>query len=118
VTDERYRVVHLDEIGAVDGWLPIRRHLDIAAFGVNAWRPGEDGRKVIGEHEESSGHEELYLVLEGHATFTVSGEEIDAPPGTLVYVRDPTERRGAVAREPETTILASRHDPLRGDDAR
>src|SRR5262249_28612606 len=53
-----------------------------------------------------SGHEELYLVLTGRATFTVAGEEIDAPPGTLVFVRDPAEKRGAVALDAGTTVLA------------
>ena len=45
------------------------------------------------------------MVVEGHATFTVAGEEIDAPQGTLVFVSDPATRRGAVAREPGTTVL-------------
>src|SRR5205814_8947924 len=64
------------------------------------------GAAVISEHDETpSGHEELYLVLEGHATFTVAGEEIDAPAGTLVFVRDPAAKRGAVAREAGTTVL-------------
>ena len=106
MSDRPYRVTRLDDIEPVGGWLPVRRKLDIAAFGVNAWRSQEDGRKIIGEHEEDSGHEELYLVLEGHATFTVGGEEVDAPAGTLVFVRDPTLTRGAVAVDPATTILA------------
>jgi tetratricopeptide (TPR) repeat protein len=52
-----------------------------------------------------TGHEELYLVTAGHATFTVGGEEIDGPEATIVLVRDPSLSRGAVAREPGTTIL-------------
>jgi tetratricopeptide (TPR) repeat protein len=101
-----YRVVHLDEIEPVNGWLPVRRRLGVEAFGINAWRPQADGKTIIGEHEEDSGHEELYVVTQGHATFTVAGQEIDAPTGTIVFVRDPTLKRAAVAREPETTILA------------
>jgi hypothetical protein len=67
VTERPYRVVHLDEIEGHNGWLPVRRRLGIEAFGVNAWRPQADGTTVIGEHDEAaSGHEELYLVLEGH----------------------------------------------------
>ena len=104
--EARHRVVSVDDVEAIDGWIPLRRHLGIAAFGVNAWRPQQDGKTIIGEHDEATaGHEELYLVTEGHATFTVAGEEIDAPAGTLVFVRDPTLRRAAVAREPRTTIL-------------
>ena len=35
------------------------------------------------------GHQELFAVMTGHAVFTVDGEEIDAPAGTIVFVRDP-----------------------------
>jgi tetratricopeptide (TPR) repeat protein len=62
---------------------------------------------VIPEHDERpTGHEELYLVTAGHAIFTVEGEELDAPAGTIVFVRDPAATRRAVAREPGTTILS------------
>jgi tetratricopeptide (TPR) repeat protein len=61
---------------------------------------------VISDHVELlANHEELYVVVSGHATFTVGGDEIDAPEGTLVFVSDPAARRGAVAREAGTTVL-------------
>jgi tetratricopeptide (TPR) repeat protein len=60
---------------------------------------------VIAEHNENSGHEELYVVVAGHATFTVNGKEIDAPAGTLVFVGDPVAKRAAVAAEAGTTVL-------------
>ena len=102
-----YRVTRLDDVEPINGWIPLRRHLDVAALGVNAWRPQEDGKTIIGEHdEETTGHEELYVVIEGHATFAVDGDEIDAPAGTLVFIRDPALKRAALAREPRTTILA------------
>jgi tetratricopeptide (TPR) repeat protein len=108
VIDASHRIARLDEMEAVNGWLPLRRRLGIAAFGVNAWRPQDDGRTIIGEHDEAtSGHEELYVVIAGHATFTVAGEEIDAPAGTLVFVGDPTLKRAAVARDPNTTVLTA-----------
>jgi tetratricopeptide (TPR) repeat protein len=102
----KFAVASLDQIQARGSWIPIRRHFGVGAFGINAWRAGEAGEEVIGEHEERSGHEELYLVLSGHATFTVDGEAVDAPPGTIVFVHDPTGRRKAVASEPGTTILS------------
>ncbi len=75
------------------------------AFGVNAWTGGE-GDELIGAHDESSsGHEELYLVVEGSATFTVADETFAAPPGTVVFVRDPALRRSAVAAAAGTTIF-------------
>lgn len=90
-----------------NGWSPIRRELGVQAFGVNAWTTAEAGGRLIPEHDEApSGHEELYLVTAGRAVFTVAGEEIDAPAGTIVFVRDPSARRGAVAAESGTTVMA------------
>jgi hypothetical protein len=91
-------------------WASIRRHFGIESFGVNAWTSKEAGQTVIGEHDEVSGsaagHEELYVVMSGKATFTVDDETVDAPAGTLVLVRDPAAKRKAVADEEGTTILA------------
>ncbi len=101
-----YTVTRIDEIPKRgDTWIPVRHTLGIGAFGVNAYTAGE-GEQVISEHQELMGkHEELYVVTEGHATFTVDGQEIDAPAGTLVFVDDPASRRGAVAKEAGTTVL-------------
>ncbi len=104
-TERAYAIARLDEIEQVGNWTPVRRHFGIAAFGVNAWT-GDDGDEVIGAHEERrSGHEELYVVVSGRAEFTIGGETADAPAGTIVFVRDPATRRGAVAREAGTTVL-------------
>jgi len=101
-----YRATHLDQIEKRDTWIPIREHFGIGAFGTNAYRAKEAGEAVIGEHSElMAKHEELYAVVSGHATFTVDGDEIDAPAGTLVFVSDPAARRGAVAKEAGTTVL-------------
>jgi quercetin dioxygenase-like cupin family protein len=110
VTD-RWSVASLDELEWDRGTALIRRQLGIRAFGVNAMRGAAAGDRVIGEHEEVvEGHEELYLVLRGHATFTVEGEEIDAPPGTLVFVQ-PEAVRSAVAAEPDTVVLGIGGEP-------
>jgi tetratricopeptide (TPR) repeat protein len=85
-------------------WRPVRRYFDIKAFGVNAYTAEEAGQRVVEEHREEGGHEELYVVLGGRATFMVEGEEHDAPAGTLVHC-PPGTLRGAVAAEPETTVL-------------
>jgi tetratricopeptide (TPR) repeat protein len=111
---ERFATARLSEIGTVPSnedfsVVPLRLHFGIEGFGVNAYTVEEAGAQVIEEHDElGSGagrHEELYLVVEGHATFTVDGEEVDAPAGTLVYVRDPAARRTATARSAGTTVL-------------
>jgi tetratricopeptide (TPR) repeat protein len=79
----------------------------VSAFGVNAWTAHEAEAPVIPVHdEEPTGHEELYLVTAGLATFTVGGESVDAPAGTIVFVRDPTAAPGAVAREAGTVVLS------------
>ena len=107
---DRYAVVTFDELalGQMGArWHPVRRTLGIQAFGMNAWSATEDGEQVIGEHDEADGeeHEEVYVVVSGHATFTLEGETFDAPAGTIVHVPDPAVKRGAVG-ERGTTILA------------
>jgi len=108
VSEAPWTVTRLDEIersGTRNEWIPIRNHFDIQAFGVNAWT-GDDGDSVIGEHDESTlGHEELYVVVAGSARFTVGGEEVDAPAGTIVFVREPATKRAAQATQAGTTIL-------------
>src|SRR3712207_7817099 len=84
------------------GDIPVREQLGIRAFGINAYTAGDDGT-LINEHDEAgSGQEELYIVLDGNATFEVDGEAFDAPPGTLVYV-PPGSRRKATG---DGTVLA------------
>jgi tetratricopeptide (TPR) repeat protein len=108
-----WQSVRLDEIepiSVVKGtllWRPVRRTLDIGAFGINAYVAPNAGDNVVEEHEESTlGHEEVYLVLKGRATFTLGGEPLDAPAGTLVFIRDPAVVRHARAEEPDTQVLA------------
>jgi tetratricopeptide (TPR) repeat protein len=88
----------------------LRRPLGVSAFGVNAYWAESPGDELIEEHDELGGgagrHEELYVVLSGAARFTVAGDAFDAPPGTVVFVRDPAARRAAVATEANTTALA------------
>ena len=85
---------------------PIRKAMGVSAFGINAYTADEG--TVIEPHDElgsgSGGHEELYFVATGHAKFEVDGEEIDAPPGTIVFVQ-PEQHRSATAHAPDTTVL-------------
>ena len=105
------RIARIDElelypIEGQDGltWRPVRRHFDIQAFGVNAYTAEQAGQRVVEEHREEGGHEELYVVVSGRALFMVDGEEHDAPAGTLVHC-PPGTPRGAVAAEAGTTVL-------------
>jgi hypothetical protein len=106
------RIQDLEPIAVVGGelqWRPLRRTLGIESFGINAYTANA-GELVVEEHDETGAgaghHEELYVVVTGHATFTVDDEEIDAPVGTCVFLDDPKERRAARATEDGTTVLA------------
>jgi tetratricopeptide (TPR) repeat protein len=110
---EGWASVRLDEIepiAVVDGtllWRPVRRTLDIGAFGINAYVAPEAGDDVVEEHTETSlGHEEAYVVLSGRATFTLGDDTLDAPAGTIVFIRDVAVTRHARAEEPGTSVLA------------
>jgi tetratricopeptide (TPR) repeat protein len=106
------KLLRLDELEGIPVfgtlvWKPVRKTLGITAFGINAYTAANAGDEVVERHTEKTlGHEEVYAVVAGHATFTVDGEEVDAPAGTLVYLDDPAQERAAVAREPGTTVLA------------
>jgi hypothetical protein len=110
---------HLDDVptltfesDAEPDWKPLRHHLGIGAFGVNVWLAAAPGDQAIERHDEApaegstNGHEELYVVMRGEARFTVDGEEIAAPAGTLVFIADPALVREAVATAPDTVVLA------------
>ena len=106
-----YEVAHIDELESIPvangevNWRPVRRRFGIEAFGVNVFTAEAEGDLVVEDHSERDGPEELYVVLRGRAAFTLSdGEEVDAPAGTLVFVR-PGTRRVARAAEPDTAVL-------------
>jgi tetratricopeptide (TPR) repeat protein len=90
-------------------WAPIRAHFGIGSFGVNGAVVGA-GDELIQEHDElqanAAGHEELYVILDGHATFVVDGVEVDAPAGTFVFVPEPASKRSARATAPSTSVIA------------
>jgi hypothetical protein len=105
-----YAVAHLDEIDEMDDgrcpWRPVRHHLGITAFGVNAWTGQNAGDRIINEHDEDEedGNEELYLVQRGKAVFELDGDRVDARRHLRLR---PTRREAdGVAEEPETTIIA------------
>ena len=91
------------------GGVAVRRNLGIHGFGVNAFYQGAAGEPVVGEHDElgpgANRHEELYIVVSGSCTFTVDGEDVDAPHGSVVFVRDPASKRGAIANEDDTIVV-------------
>lgn len=111
-TETAYRVLSLPEEGRAGDddrvFIRLRRTLDIGAFGASATYQAKAGEEVIFEHDElgpgADGQEELYAVVQGDATFTLDGEEIEAPQGTVVFVQAGTKRQ-AVATSDETIVL-------------
>jgi uncharacterized cupin superfamily protein len=85
-------------------WRPLRDHLGITAFGVNAFIGGQPGDRVVELHDEEGGHEELYVVVRGAARFLVDGDERPIPAGTVVLVA-PGSTREAFATESDTVVL-------------
>jgi mannose-6-phosphate isomerase-like protein (cupin superfamily) len=98
----KWKVARLDDIERRGRDIPVREHFGIHAFGINAYTTNDEGT-LVGEHTETgSGQEELYLVLDGNATFEIDGETIEAPAGTFVSVA-PESKRKATG---DGTILA------------
>jgi hypothetical protein len=84
---------------------PVRHHFGITSFGVNAWTAKAAGDRLINEHEEDPGNEELYIVVRGRATFELDGERREAGEGTFVFAA-PNVKRTAFAEEAGTTLVA------------
>jgi tetratricopeptide (TPR) repeat protein len=115
-TTDTYRVISLDDSfqqgsATPDGertYARIRRDLDIGAFGAYAIR-ADAGKELVHErtatHPAADGHEELFVVIGGHARFTIDGAEIEAPAGTAIFVRDVDAKRAAVAVDGKATVL-------------
>lgn len=113
MSEERFAIAHVDELDRVPvgehglEWRPVRRRFGLSAFGMNAYSSAQAGGEVVEEHtEEQLGHEEVYVVVRGHATFHLDGNDVDAPAGTLVVIREPSVKRGATAVDADTVVLA------------
>jgi tetratricopeptide (TPR) repeat protein len=113
-TETSYRVLSLPQEAREgdDGervFIRLRRTLDIGAFGAGAIYQPKVGEEVVPEHDElgpgADRQEELYVVVQGDAKFTLDGEEVDAPNGTVVFVQ-PAAKRKAVATTDDTIVLA------------
>jgi len=107
-----WKVAHIDELPVEEGespgteWKPVRRFFDIKSFGTNLARATHAGDVLTHDHDEiGSNHEELFLIVSGHAAYRVGDEEIDAPAGTFLWCPDPAVLRGVVAKEPDTVMF-------------
>ena len=87
--------------GSADRFVTLRRQLGVTSFGLNqiVLQPGQRGR--IHRHRRQ---EEVYLVLEGHLSLIVEGEESEVGEGELIRVA-PALRRQLVNRGPAPLVL-------------
>ena len=92
-----------DESQGDSDFRALRVELGIEAFGITSWLAGP-GKRLIQEHSEDGGDEELYLVLSGQAVFTVDGETVTLGPGGCVAIK-PGVTRSAVAGGEATEVL-------------
>jgi hypothetical protein len=109
-----WKAVGLDEVEPLPwqatelAWLPLREVLGTRIVGMAVFTADRVGQELIEGHTEDDGgrgHEEVYVVLRGRATFELDGNELDAPAGTFVRVV-PTVHRRAVAAEAGSAVLA------------
>jgi len=94
-----------------DVFFKIRRALGTTAFGINEVRlpAGIEGF----EHDETeTGHEEVYIVLEGGGTFTVDGDAVVVAGGDYLRI-DAEAVRKVVAGAAGLTfvVVAARPQP-------
>ncbi len=114
-----WKAVRIDDLEAIP-WpgaettsRPLRAAIGARIVGMNAYTAERAGQDVVEPHVEGEGgmgHEEVYVVLRGRATFRLDGEPLDAPAGTVVRV-DREVHRHAVAAEAGTAVLALGADP-------
>ena len=87
-------------------WKPIQHYFGLTAFGINAYVARAAGDRLVDEHDESSGQEEVYLVTAGEARFELGDDEVLASQGMIVAVWDHAVRRAATAVASGTTLVA------------
>jgi quercetin dioxygenase-like cupin family protein len=114
-----YTLVHRDDpsIENFRGvFFKIRRSLGTTAFGINEVRLPA-GLEGIEHDEVETGHEEVYIVLEGEGTITVDGEPVSLATGDYLRV-DAAATRLAVAGPNGLTFVVVAGKPLPEYDGR
>ena len=89
-----------------DVFFKIRRALDTTAFGINELRmpAGFEGP----EHDEvETGHEEVYIVLEGGGIFRVDGDAVEVTGGDSLRVDAETTRKVVAGADGLTYVVVA-----------
>ena len=84
----------------------MRRRFGISGFGSNAYSAEKAGQRVIEEHSERDGHEEMYVVLRGRRDVHARRRRARRRPRARSSSSRPGTRRGAIAAEDDTFVLA------------
>ena len=94
----------------------IRRALGATGFGINEVRLPA-GLEGVEHDEVETGHEEVYIVIEGGGTFTVDGDEVKVTSGDYLRI-DPAATRRAVGGPEGLTFVVVAAKPLPEYDGR
>jgi len=89
-----------------DVFFKIRRALGTTAFGINELRmpAGFEGK----EHDEvETGHEEVYIVLEGSGTCTVDGDAVEVAAGDYLRVDAEATRQVVAGADGLTFVVVA-----------
>lgn len=89
----------------------IRLALGTTAFGINEVRLPASAEGI--EHDEvETGHEEVYIVLEGGGTFTIDGAEVAVTGGDYLRIDAEATRKAAAGPDGLTfVVVAARPRP-------
>ena len=80
-----WQAVRIDDLeaipwpGAEPTWRPLRAAIGARIVGMGAYTAERAGQDVVEPHREADagmGHQEVYVVLRGRATFTIDGAEL------------------------------------------
>jgi uncharacterized cupin superfamily protein len=102
-----YSIVNISEIeGAGPGGAVrfVRRELGCEAFGIN-WFEIPPNAEGIEHDEESSGQEEVNVIIRGDGVYRVDGEEVAVSEGTFIRF-DPGTTRQIVAGPRGLSMIA------------
>ena len=98
-----FTIAHADDLERNGRWGLVRRSIGLGSFGMNLVEIEPGGQ--IPEHTEAErDHEEVFVVLRGHAVAVIDGEE--HPVKAVSFVRvDPSCRRTIRNTGSETVLL-------------
>ena len=105
--NDGFTIAHADDLETNGRWGLVRRSIGLGSFGMNLVEIEPGGQ--IPEHTEAErDHEEVFVVLRGHAVAVIDGE--DHPVSAVSFVRVAPERRRTVRNdgtEPVQLLIAS-----------